>query len=151
MLELILLLFSLLTPHSQRVMTVWEEAERAGVEPELMVRLSERENYGGIANAWSPTGCCVGVMQVNVRVHLQEHWAKCMDREGPAWEWRVRARVEDLYDVRVNACYGVEIFKTKLEWCEGRVKCALWLYGGWELGRYERGVGYVNDIMEGTI
>ena len=151
MLELILLLFSLLTPHNLRVMTVWEEALEGGVDPELMVRLSERENFRGIANAWSPTGCCVGVMQVNVRVHLQEHWGKCMDRTGEPWEWRVRARIEDLYDVRVNACYGVEIFKNKVARCDGNVTCALYLYGGWSKGKYERAMGYVNDILEGTI
>lgn len=143
MLALLLALVLLLTPHDLRVLTVWEAAVGVGVDPELAVRVSIRENRQAIPDLWSPTGCCVGLMQVNVDVHLQRYWGVCMRRHDAPWAWAVAATVEDLKDPQVNACYGVHILKEHLRMCNGEVRCALRGYVGGEVE------GYVEDILGG--
>lgn len=89
----------------------------------LALQISRAENRGAVPGAWSPTGCCVGVMQVHVRLHYGEYDSECGG--------------SDLLTVRDNACYGVMILRDNLRECAAAglrngslVVCAVQKYGG---------------------
>ena len=105
-------------------------ALKLGHDTTRLVAISHAENWRGIRNAWSPTGCCVGIMQVN------------MDWFG---EFDGECNGSDLLDVRVNACYGNFIWRFHLRNCEGDVECALRDYVGQEFNILA-GNFYVSEV-----
>ncbi len=91
------------------------------VPPELALQVSRAENWRGLPGAWSPIGCCVGVMQVHVAEHYGNYDKQCGG--------------SDLMTTRDNACYGVYILRDYLRECRwaGAVNvttCAVARYGG---------------------
>jgi soluble lytic murein transglycosylase-like protein len=116
------------TQHALRMLIVWRWASWFNVDTQLALAVSRVENWSGRPTAVSPTGCCVGVMQVHVAV-WQGHFPQCG---------------QDLLDMGTNACYGVLILKHYLEVCGGDVDCALQLYGGW--GSATRAGPYIEKV-----
>ena len=105
-----------LSSDARRDTAVREAAIRWGVNVDTALAISHTENWTGIPGAWSRTGCCVGIMQVNVR------------------QWYGRFHTEcggsDLFDPRTNACYGMLIWRHHLSECGGDGDCALRAYVG---------------------
>jgi len=105
-----------LSSDARRDIAVREAAIRWGMDVDTALAISHTENWTGKPGAWSRTGCCVGIMQVNVR------------------QWYGRFHTEcggsDLFDPRTNACYGVLIWRHHLRECGGDGDCALRAYVG---------------------
>lgn len=122
---------------ARRVHYVVSEARRWGQDPDLMLRISRQENFTARRDAWSPTGCCIGLMQVNIRPWLGYFDTQCGG--------------SDLLDRRVNACYGVLIYVYHLyRDCGGDRECALRsYYQGPGAGRTPNPAGdqYVAAVM----
>lgn len=93
-------------------------AQEFDVDTTLALAVSRAENWSGIFDAWSPTGCCIGAMQVNVAVWYGIFNSACSG--------------SDLMKTRDNTCYGVLILKHHLTEANGNVLLALQAYGGWE-------------------
>ena len=102
------------TPSSVFLLT--DVVYRTPFAPDTALAISHTENWRGIPGAWSTTGCCVGVMQVNVR-----YWYGRFHRECGG---------SDLFDIHTNACYGVLIWQHHLRECRGDGACALRAYVG---------------------
>ena len=105
-----------LSNDTRRDAAVREAAIRWDVSVDTALAISHTENWRGIPGAWSTTGCCVGVMQVNVR-----YWYGRFHRECGG---------SDLFDIHTNACYGVLIWQHHLRECRGDGACALRAYVG---------------------
>ncbi len=105
-----------LSSNARRDTAVREAAIRWGVNVDTALAISHTENRTGISGAWSRTGCCVGIMQVNVR-----YWYGRFHKECGS---------SDLFDPRTNACYGVLIWRHHLRECGGDGDCALRAYVG---------------------
>ncbi|MEE8251314.1 MAG: transglycosylase SLT domain-containing protein [Gemmatimonadales bacterium] len=105
-----------LSSDAQRDTAVRQAAIRWGINVDTALAISHTENWRGIPGAWSRTGCCVGIMQVNVR-----HWYGRFHEE---------CGNSDLFDIRTNACYGVLIWQHHLRECGGDGDCALRAYVG---------------------
>jgi hypothetical protein len=122
--------------HIQRVYHVRTQAARIGLDPDFAVRVSLAENWSGHPEAVSPTGCCVGIMQI----HSLWLTSGLVDECG-----------YDLIDMETNACMGVRILQGYLTECEGEKRCALHKYVG---ATSERGkakvVKYVASVLEET-
>lgn len=110
-------------------------AKKAGVDTVMLLQISRQENYRGIRDAWSHNDCCVGIMQVNVRV-----WYGMFDKECGG---------SDLLDPYENACYGAFIYKDALRMCRNRERCALRVYhlGPKGLASTATGENYVQLVM----
>ena len=130
-------------PSSSVLRDYWVKhyALKLGHDTTRLVAISHAENLRGIRDAWSPTGCCVGVMQVNM------DWFGEFDEE---------CKGSDLLDIRVNACYGNLIWRFHLRKCEGKVECALRDYVGQEfnilagnfyVSEVERRMGETSEIQ----
>lgn len=104
------------TAEEVRVEAVRQAARTVGVDSVTLLQVSRQENWTADPYAWSPNGCCVGLMQVNVRV-----WYGAFDEECGG---------SDLLRPYENACYGAHIYKRALQDCKGRVSCALGRYVG---------------------
>lgn len=119
-------------------------AHHFGLNPELLVSVSRRENGSGDPKVWSKTGCCVGLWQINL-IHLEEYWDICgLPGATPIYTW--------LYDPSANGCYGAAILRDKLQNCRGNIDCALRQYSayvGWKWR--EKGDGYVWDIVNDAL
>jgi soluble lytic murein transglycosylase-like protein len=116
-----------LTPSQWRDRVVAQEARRAGVSPALAVAVSHVENWSGDRFAISRTGCCLGVMQVNVSV-----WSKAFLEE---------CGEHSLTDVRTNACVGVMILRHYLHRTRSTHQALAAYYGEpWDGARYVRKV-----------
>ncbi len=121
-----------LSSDARRDMAVREAAIRWGVNVDTALAISHTENWRGIPGAWSRTGCCVGIMQVNVGYWYGKFNTECAG--------------SDLFDPRTNACYGVLIWRHHLRECGGVGDCALRAYVG---QRNNRTVGdfYLREIQ----
>ncbi len=121
-----------LSSDARRDTAVREAAISWGINIDTALAISHTENWTGIPDAWSRTGCCVGIMQVNVR-----YWYGRFHKECGG---------SDLFDVRTNACYGVLIWRHHLRECDGDGDCALRAYVG---QRNNRMVGdfYLHEIQ----
>ena len=121
-----------LSSDARRDIAVREAAIRWGLNVDTVLAISHTENWTGIPGAWSRTGCCVGIMQVNVRYWYGRFHKECGN--------------SDLFDIRTNACYGVLIWQHHLRECGGDGDCALRAYVG---QRTNRTVGdfYVQEIQ----
>ena len=119
-------------PSSSILRDFWVKhyALKLGHDTTRMVAISHAENWRGIRNAWSSTGCCVGIMQGNL------DWFGDFDDECEG---------SDLLNVRVNACYGNYIWRFHLRNCKGNVECALRDYVGQEFNILA-GSFYVTDV-----
>ena len=113
-----------------RASAVLRGAALSGVEPALALATSMTENWSGDRKAWSPTGCCVGVMQVHT-MHLGVYDSLCGG--------------SDLLSLRDNACYGAAILARYLKECGGEEKCALRRYVGADTSNPAR---YINDVLQ---
>ena len=116
---------------AQRHAAVREAAIKWGLSVDTALAISHAENTGGRSDAWSRTGCCLGIMQVNVRYWYGAFHSECGG--------------SDLFDVRTNACYGVLIWRHHLRECEGDGECALRAYVG-QHRNWASGDFYVQDI-----
>ena len=105
-----------LSSDARRDTAVREAAIRWGVNVDTALAISHTENWTGIPGVWSRTGCCVGIMQVNVRQWYGRFHTACGG--------------SDLFDPRTNACYGVLIWRHHLRECGGDGDCALRAYVG---------------------
>ena len=105
-----------LSSDARRDIAVREAAIRWGVNVDTALAISHTENWRGIPGAWSRTGCCVGIMQVNVRYWYGRFHEECGS--------------SDLFDIRTNACYGVLIWRHHLRECDADADCALRAYVG---------------------
>jgi hypothetical protein len=103
-------------PDDYRDEAVRKQALKWGLNPELALSISHRENFSGQRDAWSYNHCCVGIMQVHVRI-----WTGAFDEECGG---------SDLLAYDTNACYGVLILKTALKECKQDIECALYKYRG---------------------
>ena len=112
-----------------RASAVVRGATLAGVEPSLALAVSMTENWSGDRKAWSPTGCCVGVMQVHT-MHLGVYDSLCGG--------------SDLLSLRDNACYGAAILASYLKECKGDERCALRRYVGADTTNPAR---YIGDVL----
>lgn len=121
-----------LSSDARRDTAVREAATRWGINIDTALAISHTENWTGIPGAWSRTGCCIGIMQVNVRYWYGRFHKEC---DG-----------SDLFDLRTNACYGVLIWRHHLRECDGDGDCALRAYVG---QRNNRIVGdfYLHEIQ----
>ncbi len=121
-----------LSSDARRDIAVREAAIRWGINVDTVLAISHTENWTGKPAAWSRTGCCVGIMQVNVR------------------QWYGRFHTEcggsDLFDLRTNACYGVLIWRHHLGECGGDGDCALRAYVGQHNNRMA-GDFYLQEIQ----
>jgi len=117
------------TREELRIEAVTRWADSLGVDPALALALSRRENKTAQDSAWSPTGCCVGVMQVYVKLHAGSYDELCGS---------------DLLTLETNACYGVAILRDVLDDCDGSVHCALRRYGGFVT---QDPTDYINDVL----
>ena len=121
-----------LSSDARRNMAVREAAIRWGVNVDTALAISHVENWRGIPGAWSRTGCCVGVMQVNVGYWYGKFHKECGG--------------SDLFDPRTNACYGVLIWRHHLGECGGDGDCALRAYVGQHRNRIA-GNFYLQEIQ----
>ena len=132
------------TAEETRVWAVTSQSIRFGVDPAFALRLSRRENESASPTVWSSTGCCTGIMQVNID-HLADYWAVCVN---PVTQVGLYAdSVVVMQGNRVNACYGVRIWLDKLARCSNDRRCALQFYVG--ASRPENiPRGYVEAILD---
>lgn len=125
------------TPERLRTYHVTSQALRWGADPDTLLRISRQENFTARRDAWSPTRCCVGVMQINVRA-----WLGYFDQQCGG---------SDLLDVRTNACYGVLVYQYHRHVdCAGDAACALRsYYMGPTDGRHDSPAGraYIERVM----
>lgn len=107
-------------PTSEEVRTeaVIRNAALVGVNPRLALQVSRQENYTGVADAKSSNKCCVGIMQIHLRIWYGEFDKPCHG--------------SDLLNVDINACYGVHILRYYLDQCGQDEDCALTRYRGAE-------------------
>ena len=121
-----------LSSDAHRDIAVREAAIRWGINVDTALAISHTENWTGKPDAWSRTGCCIGIMQVNVRRWYGRFHTECGG--------------SDLFDPRTNACYGVLIWRHHLRECGGDGDCALRAYVG---QRNNRRVGdfYLQEIQ----
>lgn len=112
-----------------RASVVVEAAQAAGVDPALALATSMIENWSGDRKAWSPTGCCVGIMQVHT-MHLGVYDSLCGG--------------SDLLSLKDNACYGAQILARYLRDCKGDERCALRRYVGADTSNPSR---YITDVL----
>lgn len=105
-----------LSSDAHRDIAVREAATRWGMNVDTVLAISHTENWTGKPGAWSRSGCCVGIMQVNVRQWYGKFHTECGG--------------SDLFDPRTNACYGVLIWLHHLRECGGDGDCALRAYVG---------------------
>ena len=121
-----------LSSDARRDIAVREAAIRWGIDVDTALAISHTENWTGKPGAWSRTGCCVGIMQVNVRQWYGKFHTECGG--------------SDLFDPRTNACYGVLIWRHHLGECGGDGDCALRAYVGqhrnWKAGDF-----YLQEIQ----
>ena len=106
-------------------------AEQWGVDPALALAVSYTENWSGDDSAWSRTHCCVGIMQVNVKVWFGVFHEQCGG--------------SDLLDRATNACYGVLILRGYLRECDGELRCALTKYVG-AVRNHGVAAQYIRDV-----
>lgn len=109
------------------------EAERVGLDTTLAVAISRWENPKSDPRAWSPNGCCVGLMQVNV-----SYWHGSYDQQCGT----------ELYNPRVNACYGVRIFLWHLQQEAQDTLRALAAYSGYARNYVARVLARRADLEE---
>jgi len=123
-------------PSAEESRTYWVQhyAGNLGVDSALALAVSRTENWTAVRNAWSPTDCCVGVMQVNVSV-----WYGVYDEQCGG---------SDLMAYRDNACYGVHILKYYLD-SSDTVAEALRRYSGHGTAMGAR--PYVERVMRGCV
>jgi len=121
---------------ARRSYYVRKAAEEIGIDPAFALRVSRAENWSGDPEAVSPTGCCVGILQI----HYQ--WL-----ESPL----AVACGRDLTDMETNACFGVRILAGYLAECSGERLCALHKYVGATSARGKaKVVRYVASVLEET-
>jgi soluble lytic murein transglycosylase-like protein len=121
-----------LSTGTRRDIAVRETAIRWGINVDTALAISHAENTTGKPDAWSSTGCCVGIMQVNVRRWYGRFHAECGG--------------SDLFDMRTNACYGVLIWRYHLRECGGDGDCALRAYVG-QRNNWIGGDFYLDEIQ----
>ena len=132
------------TAHAFHEYVIAREAERVGLDTALAIAISRRENPRSDLRAWSYNDCCVGLMQINVKY------------KGTGWlgkfvqECRGGDVVEDMYDPRINACYGVRIFVWHLGEEHGDTTTALGAYSGFARRYAERVLAEQAKLVEPT-
>ena len=110
-----------LSSDTRRDIAVREAAIKWGINIDTVLAISHTEHWTGKPGAWSRSGCCVGIMQVNVRQWYGSFHTECGG--------------SDLFDPRTNACYGVLIWRHHLRECGGDGDCALRAYVGQQNNR----------------
>lgn len=124
-------IYAVPSPHTQRNHWIAVYAERFDADPAWLRAVSLAENTRGLAQAWSWSRCCVGPMQVHVAKWFGRFHEEC---EG-----------SDLYDPRVNVCYGVLVWKDHMAECLQVIECALRDYVG-ENENVVEGNRYVAEV-----
>ena len=124
-------IYAVPSAHAVRNYWIGVYAERFDADPGWLKAISLAENTRGLPRAWSHSRCCVGPMQVNVAVWFGRFHDEC---DG-----------SDLYDPRINICYGVLIWLEHLHECAEVVECTLRSYVGqsWNIAEGNR---YVREV-----
>ena len=126
-------IYAVPTPHVERNYWIGVYAEQFEADAAWLRAISLAENPRGLPQAWSRTRCCVGPMQVHV----------------PKWFGRFDTECggSDLYDPRVNVCYGVLVWRAHMATCRQIIACALRDYvgQGWNVAEGNR---YVAEVLD---